>query len=93
MGAVVAGEVQFQFSNPISSGPLARAGKLRALGTGGTRRLLTMPELPTISESGIPGFQAGPWFGSFAPAATPRAPPVLGASSLSCTNTRSTSEL
>lgn len=72
MGAVVAGEVQFQFSNPISSGPLARAGKLRALGTGGTRRLLTMPELPTISESGIPGFQAGPWFGSFAPAATPR---------------------
>ncbi|HTD89608.1 MAG TPA: tripartite tricarboxylate transporter substrate-binding protein, partial [Burkholderiales bacterium] len=42
------------------------------LGTGGTRRLPTMPELPTIAESGIPGFQAGAWFGLFAPAATPR---------------------
>jgi tripartite-type tricarboxylate transporter receptor subunit TctC len=72
LGAAVSGEVHFQFSNPIASGPLARAGKLRALGTGGTRRLPTMPELPTIAESGIPGFQAGPWFGMFTPTATPR---------------------
>lgn len=72
MSAVMQGEVHFQFSNPIASGPLARAGKLRALGTGGTRRLPTMPELPTIAESGIPNFQAGPWFGMFAPANTPR---------------------
>lgn len=72
MSAVVAGEVHFQFSNPIASGPLVRAGKLRGLGTGGTRRLSTMPELPTIAESGIPGFQAGPWFGMFVPASTPR---------------------
>jgi tripartite-type tricarboxylate transporter receptor subunit TctC len=72
LSAAVAGEVHFQFSNPIASGPLARAGKLRALGTGGTRRLPTLPELPTIAESGIAGFQAGPWFGMFAPAGTPR---------------------
>ena len=72
MSAAVAGEVHFQFSNPIASGPLIRAGKLRALGTGGTRRLPTMPGLPTIAESGIPGFQAGPWFGMFTPAGTPR---------------------
>ena len=72
LGAVVAGEVHFQFSNPIASSALVRAGKLRALGTGGTRRLSTMPELPTIAESGIPGFEAAAWFGLFAPAATPR---------------------
>ena len=72
LGAVMSGEVHFQFSNPIASSALVRAGKLRALGTGGSRRLHTMPELPTIAESGIPGFQAGPWFGMFTPAATPR---------------------
>ena len=59
-------------SNPIASSALVRAGKLRALGTGGMRRLPTMPELPTITESGIPGFEAGAWFGLFAPAAIPR---------------------
>ena len=72
LGAVVSGEVHFQFSNPIASSALVRAGKLRALGTGGMRRLPTMPELPTITESGIPGFEAGAWFGLFAPAAIPR---------------------
>lgn len=73
LSAVVSGEVHFQFSNPIASGALVRAGKVRALGTGGTRRLPTMPELPTVADAaGIPGFQAGPWFGLFVPAATPR---------------------
>jgi tripartite-type tricarboxylate transporter receptor subunit TctC len=74
LAAVVSGEVQFQFSNPIASAALVRAGKLRALATGGTRPLPSMPELPTVAQAaGIPGFQAGPWFGLFAPAATPRA--------------------
>jgi tripartite-type tricarboxylate transporter receptor subunit TctC len=72
LGAVVTGEVHFQFSNPIASMPLARAGKVRALGTGGLHRIPSMPELPTISESGVPGFEAGPWFGMFTAAATPR---------------------
>lgn len=72
LGAVVTGEVHFQFSNPIASMSLARAGKVRALGTGGMRRIPSMPDLPTISESGVPGFEAGPWFGMFTAAATPR---------------------
>jgi len=72
LGAVLTGEVHFQFSNPIASAPMARAGKVRVLGTGGTRRLATLPEVPTISESGVPGFEAGPWFGMFTAAAMPR---------------------
>lgn len=72
LAAVLSGEVQFQFSNPIASAALVRSGRLRAIATGGTRRLPQLPELPTIAESGIPGFQAGPWFGLFVPAATPR---------------------
>ena len=72
LGAVVGGEVQFQFSNPIASVPLSRAGKLRALATSGSSRLPFLPELPTIAESGLPGFEAGQWFGLYTAVATPR---------------------
>ncbi len=68
--AVVAGEVDFQLSNPFASAALVRAGKLRALATGGVRRLHSLHELPTFDEAGIKNFSPGPWFGLFTSAQT-----------------------
>jgi tripartite-type tricarboxylate transporter receptor subunit TctC len=69
---LLAGRVQVMFS-PVST-VLAhiKAGKLRALASTGLERTAAAPELPTISESGLPGFETSIWFGIFAPAATPR---------------------
>jgi tripartite-type tricarboxylate transporter receptor subunit TctC len=50
-----------------------KAGRLRALGMAGAQRSQVMPEVPTIAESGLPGFEVSAWYGLFAPAATPRA--------------------
>jgi tripartite-type tricarboxylate transporter receptor subunit TctC len=49
-----------------------RAGQLKILGVGSSRRVAAFPEVPTIAESGLPGYEAVSWFGLFAPAATPR---------------------
>src|SRR5207249_3893967 len=49
-----------------------KAGQIRILGVGSPKRLAAFPELPTIAESGLPGYEAISWFGLFAPAATPR---------------------
>ncbi len=49
-----------------------RSGKLRALAVSTSQRSATLPELPTIAESGYPGFDAGSWFGFFAPKGTPQ---------------------
>jgi tripartite-type tricarboxylate transporter receptor subunit TctC len=68
---VLAGRVMMMFS-PISSVlPLVRDGKLRALAVTSLKRSSTVPELPTIAESGYPGFEATIWMGLFAPARTP----------------------
>jgi tripartite-type tricarboxylate transporter receptor subunit TctC len=69
---LLAGRVQVMFS-PVST-VLAhvKAGRLRALASTGLQRTAAAPELPTISESGLPGFETSIWFGLFAPAATPR---------------------
>src|SRR6266702_3879648 len=62
---------------PIAVGmPHARAGKLRALGSGGLRRSVAVPDLPTIDESGLPGFEVIGWWGMLAPSKTPG--PVVG---------------
>ena len=53
--------------------PHLRAGKLRALGTGGTKRSPILPEVPTIAEAGVPGYEATNWFGLVAPAGMPAA--------------------
>ena len=50
-----------------------KAGRLRALGMAGAQRSQVMPEVPTIAESGLPGFEVSAWYGLLAPAATPRA--------------------
>jgi len=51
--------------------PLIRSGKLKALGTSGTKRSPHLPEVPTIAEAGVPGYEADVWYGLFVPRATP----------------------
>jgi tripartite-type tricarboxylate transporter receptor subunit TctC len=74
--AQLANEVQMSLT-PIAVGmPHARAGKLRALAAAGLKRSVAIPEVPTIDESGLPGFEVIGWWGMLAPAKTPR-PVVL----------------
>jgi tripartite-type tricarboxylate transporter receptor subunit TctC len=65
------GQVEMMFSAVPASGPLVKAGKLKALATAFDRRIESMPQLPTIAESGLPGFSAYEWNAIWAPAATP----------------------
>lgn len=67
---VIAGRVQLFFANAASL-PLVRQGKVRALAVSSLQRLPGMPDLPTVAESGYPGFEAVAWFGLFAPKGTP----------------------
>ena len=53
-------------------GPFIRNGKLRALATGGVKRSPVLPDLPTIAEAGVPGYEATNWWGILAPAGTPQ---------------------
>jgi len=52
--------------------PQIKAGKLRALAVGGSKRTPTLPDVPTIAESGVPGYEAVNWWGIVAPAGTPK---------------------
>ena len=72
--AALGGEVQLTFTGAIVGIPHVKSGKLRALGFTGASRLVSLPEVPTIDESGLPGFlyDSG-WHGLFAPARTPAA--------------------
>jgi tripartite-type tricarboxylate transporter receptor subunit TctC len=70
---VLAGQVPFMFSNVTASNPHVKAGKLRALAVTGLQRTPTVPGVPTMSESGLPGFEVIGFFGVMAPAATPPA--------------------
>jgi tripartite-type tricarboxylate transporter receptor subunit TctC len=72
MQDLVAGRVQLMFDNLASSLGQVRAGRVRALAVTTARRSVLAPELPTIAESGLPGFDINTWFGLFAPAHTPR---------------------
>ena len=69
---VLGGRVTMMFDNMPSSLQLVREGKLRALGVTSTTRSSAAPEIPTIAESGLPGFDAVSWFALFAPANTPK---------------------
>lgn len=68
--AVLNGEVAFSFTQPIVMN-LVRAGKIRALAISSAKRSPLAPELPTLSEAGLPGFEVIPWYGTFAPAKVP----------------------
>jgi tripartite-type tricarboxylate transporter receptor subunit TctC len=72
MQDVVAGQVQVMFSGGQTAFPLIKSGKLRAIAVSGLKRSESMPELPTVSESGIPGFDIVSWFGLLGPAGLPR---------------------
>lgn len=68
---VVAGRVDMQFSTMPPAVPLIRTGKLRALATTGAQRFPTLPDVPTLAESGLAGFDVTLWLGMAAPAGTP----------------------
>lgn len=69
---LIAGRVQIMFSNLLTSSPLAKSGKLRMLAVTTAKRSRQAPDLPTIAESGVPGYDYTPWFAMFSPASTPR---------------------
>jgi tripartite-type tricarboxylate transporter receptor subunit TctC len=69
---LLGGRVTMMFDNMPSSLPLVREGKLRALGVTSQKRSPAAPEIPTIAEAGLPGFEAVSWFAVFAPSGTPK---------------------
>jgi tripartite-type tricarboxylate transporter receptor subunit TctC len=71
MQDVLAGHVKIMFSSLIQTTPFIKAGKLRPLGTGGTKRNPVLPDVPTIAEAGVPNYAANNWWGIVAPAGTP----------------------
>ncbi len=68
---VIAGRVDCTFAVMASGLPLVRSGQLRALGVTTAARVATAPEIPTIAESGVPGYDTSSWFAFFVPAKTP----------------------
>jgi len=68
---VLGGQVQMMFDAITTMAPMARAGKVRALATTGKTRSSVLPEVPTVSEAGVPGYEAVIWLGIMAPAGTP----------------------
>ena len=69
---LLGGKVQLMFNSMPTVLPLVRSGKLRALAVGSTQRISAIADIPTVAESGVPGFENVTWYGMFAPAKTPR---------------------
>jgi tripartite-type tricarboxylate transporter receptor subunit TctC len=69
---LLAGQVSMMFDNIPSALPHIKSGKLRALATTGAKRDPALPDLPTIAEAGVPGYESGVWFGIMVPAGTPK---------------------
>ena len=69
---LVAGHIPTQFAEPTPALPLVRAGKIRALGVSSTTRLAPVPDIPTLAEAGVPGFDFVSWQMIVAPAGTPK---------------------
>ena len=67
----IAGQVQMNVGSVIQNLPHVRTGKLKALGVGGAKRLVALPDVPTFAEAGLPGAEATNWWGIVAPAGTP----------------------
>ena len=68
---LLSGQIQFMFDNMPSALPVAKEGKLRALAVTSAKRHPAAPDIPTMAESGLPGFDATSWFAVYAPAGTP----------------------
>jgi tripartite-type tricarboxylate transporter receptor subunit TctC len=73
MTALIGGELQVYFSAPVVAIPQMKAGRVRALGVSTKKRLAVIPDVPTIAEAGVPGYEVIGWNGILAPAKTPRA--------------------
>ena len=69
---LLSGQTQLVFAGVPGISAQVRAGRLRALGVSTTRRLAVFPDVPTIAEAGVPGYEATQWYGVLAPAGTPR---------------------
>ena len=69
---IIAGRVSLMFDGGASALPFVNAGKLRVLGTTDSRRSEQLPDIPSIAEAGLPGYEAVSWFGIAAPAGTPK---------------------
>jgi len=72
MTGLLGGEIQMMFDNLPSAIQHIKSGKLRPLGVTSAKRSPALPEVPTIAEAGVPGYEATSWFGVLAPAGTPR---------------------
>lgn len=72
LAEVVGGQVLMMFATPPAAIPYIKAGRLRPLGVSSPKRVAVLPEVPTIAESGYPGFEVNNWYGLLAPANTPR---------------------
>jgi tripartite-type tricarboxylate transporter receptor subunit TctC len=72
LAALVTGEVHFSFVSVISAAPHMKSGRLRVLGVTSGERVRALPDLPTIAEAGVPGYEATTWVGVLVPAKTPR---------------------
>ena len=68
----LAGTTQIMFPSLVAALPQIKAAKLRAIAVTGTKRSPLLPDVPTVAESGVPGFEIAQWYGFFAPAKTPR---------------------
>jgi tripartite-type tricarboxylate transporter receptor subunit TctC len=69
---LLSGQVQAMFANTLSVLPQIKAGRLRALAISSAKRSAAAPAVPTVAESGLPGYESGTWFALLAPAGTPR---------------------
>jgi len=72
MADLVAGQVQMMFASIPSVLPQVKSGQVNAIAMGSAKRVPSLPEIPTLSESGVPGFEAYSWAGMLAPAKTPK---------------------
>ena len=73
--SILSGQVQMMFDAITTMAPNVRAGKLKGFGTSGRARSTALPEVPTVAEAGVPGYESTIWLGLMAPAGTPR--PVI----------------
>ena len=73
VNALLAGEIQVMFAPIVAVLPQVKAGRLRALGVTSAKRSAAAPDLPTLAEAGLTGYEISSWFGLFVPASTPNA--------------------
>ena len=70
---LMGGRVHLSITNTLTAGPLVRSGKLKALAITSPQRVQALPDLPTVAESGVPGYDLRSWYGFLAPKGTPAA--------------------